>query len=177
LTILSRKAAPPHPIHRSPIPHSCLPTCFPTADLDLVVTKGADLMWVPIPFDSTFRMAYGRTCYGTDITFTTSMQTHPCFPNRSGPLIFPRRLIPLLSTCLIGQHGHRAPAGTAGVTLTSGSLNLEAKDSVIVTVLSSGSATVRRFPFPRPKTEAIALGRVFIRITWDNRTILLSSAA
>src|SRR5947209_17680995 len=29
------------------------------------VTKGADLTWVPIPFESSFRMAYSRTRYGT----------------------------------------------------------------------------------------------------------------
>jgi hypothetical protein len=28
-------------------------------------TKGADLMWVPLPFERTFRMAYSRTRYGT----------------------------------------------------------------------------------------------------------------
>ena len=28
-------------------------------------TKGADLMWVPLPFERTFRMAYSRTHYGT----------------------------------------------------------------------------------------------------------------
>jgi hypothetical protein len=28
-------------------------------------TKGADLMWVPIPFERSFRMAYSRTRYGT----------------------------------------------------------------------------------------------------------------
>jgi hypothetical protein len=29
------------------------------------VTQGADLMWVPIPFERSFRMAYGRTHSGT----------------------------------------------------------------------------------------------------------------
>ncbi|HZO84429.1 MAG TPA: DUF2961 domain-containing protein, partial [Verrucomicrobiae bacterium] len=29
------------------------------------ITKGADLMWVPIPFERTFRLAYSRTRYGT----------------------------------------------------------------------------------------------------------------
>jgi hypothetical protein len=29
------------------------------------VTKGADLSWVPIPFEESFRMAYSRTHYGT----------------------------------------------------------------------------------------------------------------
>lgn len=28
-------------------------------------TKGADLMWVPVPFTESFRMAYSRTHYGT----------------------------------------------------------------------------------------------------------------
>src|SRR5438034_2223769 len=28
-------------------------------------TKGADLSWIPIPFEQSFRMAYSRTCYGT----------------------------------------------------------------------------------------------------------------
>jgi len=28
-------------------------------------TKGADLMWVPLPFERMFRMAYSRTRYGT----------------------------------------------------------------------------------------------------------------
>ena len=29
------------------------------------VTKGADLSWVPVPFERSFRMAYSRTRYGT----------------------------------------------------------------------------------------------------------------
>src|SRR5256885_1303513 len=28
-------------------------------------TKGADLMWVPMPFEKSLRLAYSRTCYGT----------------------------------------------------------------------------------------------------------------
>ena len=28
-------------------------------------TKGADLIWVPVPFEKSFRMAYSRTHYGT----------------------------------------------------------------------------------------------------------------
>src|SRR5216683_2187244 len=29
------------------------------------MTKGADLSWIPIPFEKSFRMAYSRTHYGT----------------------------------------------------------------------------------------------------------------
>ena len=29
------------------------------------VTKGADLIWTPMPFEQSIRIAYSRTCYGT----------------------------------------------------------------------------------------------------------------
>src|ERR1039457_2230223 len=44
------------------MPASALPA--PLA-LTWSTTMGADLMWVPVPFAKSFRMAYGRTHYGT----------------------------------------------------------------------------------------------------------------
>ena len=134
------------------------------------ITKGADLMWVPIPFDSTFRMAYGRTCYGTGyyiyhLYADTSLLSEPLRP-------FDFSTTPDTAVVnLLNRAGTDiAPlAGTDGVTSTGGSLNLAAHDSLTVTVLSDGPATVRALTFSAPKTEAVALGRVFIRITWDNR--------
>ena len=54
---------PTHPIDNSTfLPERLFPT--PLA-LTWSVTKGADLTWVPIPFERSFRMAYERTHYGT----------------------------------------------------------------------------------------------------------------
>jgi hypothetical protein len=54
------------PLH--PAPHSVfLPeNLFPNPlTLTWAQTNGADLMWVPIPFEKSFRMGYTRTFYGT----------------------------------------------------------------------------------------------------------------
>src|SRR5690242_1542948 len=37
----------------------------PPLALTWSITQGADLSWVPIPFEKSFRMAYSRTHYGT----------------------------------------------------------------------------------------------------------------
>ena len=45
---------------------SCPRNCFPNPlTWTWAITKGADLMWVPMPFEKSFRMAYSRTHYGT----------------------------------------------------------------------------------------------------------------
>ena len=54
---------PNHPVDNSIfLPERLFPT--PLA-LTWSLTKGADLTWVPIPFERSFRMAYERTHYGT----------------------------------------------------------------------------------------------------------------
>lgn len=134
------------------------------------VTKGADLMWVPIPFDSTFRMAYGRTCYGTGYYIYHLYADTSLLSQQIRPFDFATPPDTAVVNLLNRAGADIAPpAGIAGVTQTSGSLNLAAHDSATLTVLSSGPATVRALSFFAPKAEAVALGRVFIRVTWDNR--------
>src|SRR5438477_8086659 len=51
-----------------PLPDSVFlpPSAFPNPlTWTWSLTKGADLTWVPIPFEKSFRMAYSRTHYGT----------------------------------------------------------------------------------------------------------------
>ena len=56
-------ANPTHPVEGSVfLPEAVFPS--PLA-WTWSVTKGADLMWVPIPFEKTLRLAYSRTRYGT----------------------------------------------------------------------------------------------------------------
>jgi hypothetical protein len=54
---------PLHPVKDSiflPAPPLPTPLTFTWAQ-----TKGADLMWVPMGFERSLRLAYSRTCYGT----------------------------------------------------------------------------------------------------------------
>src|SRR5204863_1253263 len=56
-------ADPNHPVEGSTfVPKESFPS--PLA-FTWSTTKGADLSWVPIGFEKSFRMAYGRTHYGT----------------------------------------------------------------------------------------------------------------
>src|SRR5207302_6622259 len=51
-----------------PLPNSVFlpPLAFPNPlSWTWAATKGADLSWVPIPFERSFRLAYSRTHYGT----------------------------------------------------------------------------------------------------------------
>src|SRR5437879_4570898 len=59
----SRTADPNHPVESSVfLPENLFPNPL---SWTWSSTKGADLMWVPIPFERSFRMAYSRTRYGT----------------------------------------------------------------------------------------------------------------
>jgi hypothetical protein len=59
----SSTADPTHPVKDSVFfPEALFPRPLAWTWAD---TKGADLSWVPIPFEKSFRMAYSRTHYGT----------------------------------------------------------------------------------------------------------------
>ena len=54
------------PLHPAPdstfLPHGSFPSPL---NWTWATTKGADLVWTPIPFERSFQMAYTRTHYGT----------------------------------------------------------------------------------------------------------------
>ena len=63
---LVRETSTADPLHPQPgsvfEPHELFPSPLAVTWAD---TKGADLSWVPVPFEKSFRMAYSRTFYGT----------------------------------------------------------------------------------------------------------------
>ncbi len=117
------------------------------------VTKGADLMWVPVPFEKSFRMAYSRTRYGT------------------GYYIYHQYVRGAnLSRPIRAWDGTSAPdrdvldlIGRAGTDLAPGG------DAAALPAGLRGPATVRAIELSAPKGHALALGRGRIRITWDGR--------
>ncbi len=111
-------------------------------------TKGADLMWVPIPFEKSFRMAYTRTRYGTGyyiyhqyLPGAKLSQTIRAW-NEEAPAKDVLDLIARSGTTLY-------PEGTPGTP--------------------AGPNVVRAIELSAPKDQAIALGRGRLRITWDDR--------
>ena len=137
-------------------------------------TKGADLMWVPLPFEESFRMGYSRTRYGTGYYIyhlydrsaplsrrirswdgKTPPDRHVLeFLNRAGSDIAPRSNSP---------EGRRL-----NVQETSGVLDL--RQSAIVLDANPGPSMIRALEFSAPRDQAIAFGRARLKITWDDRS-------
>lgn len=137
------------------------------------VTKGADLMWVPIGFERSFRMAYSRTRYGTGYYIW-----HQYVPgaNLSRPIRTwtindepDRRVLDLIGragTDLLALPG--SAVNPSDLSERTGRLQLtEGRAAPMLTI--EGPATVRALEFSASAEAALALGRAQIRITWDNR--------
>jgi hypothetical protein len=130
-------------------------------------TKGADLSWVPIEFQKSFRMGYSRTHYGT------------------GYYIFHRFVpgIPLsreLTTWTPQSHPHRealdviASAGSrlvpddAAAVLMAPDLPAEGAYHLTHSDLI-GRYVIRGITITAPQDVADDLAQVRLRITWDGR--------
>ena len=139
------------------------------------MTKGADLMWVPVPFEKSFRMAYSRTRYGTGYYIfhqylrganlsqrirSWDAQTPPGrdvleLLRRAGTDIVPR------PSTLEGK--------ALGVVEHSGTLDLPANGLAPVLTIAHAPSMLRAIEFTVPKSNAVEFSRAMLRVTWDNR--------
>ncbi|HEV8291310.1 MAG TPA: DUF2961 domain-containing protein, partial [Tepidisphaeraceae bacterium] len=131
-------------------------------------TKGADLMWVPMPFEKSLRLAYSRTCYGTGYyiyhQFVGGMKlSRPIVAwdgktppdgdvleliNKSGS-----DLTPLLKRDL------REESGKTEVGAETQALELEMDQPMVIRALN----------FSAPKERALDLSQIWLRLWWDGR--------
>ncbi|HLY12683.1 MAG TPA: DUF2961 domain-containing protein [Planctomycetota bacterium] len=111
-------------------------------------TKGADLMWVPIPFEKSFRMAYTRTRYGT------------------GYYIYHQYVRGAVLSQPLRAWDASAPANDVLELLRRSGSNLYPGGDAGE---PKGPGVVRAIEISAPKDQALALGRGRIRITWDGR--------
>jgi D-arabinan exo alpha-(1,3)/(1,5)-arabinofuranosidase (non-reducing end) len=138
-------------------------------------TMGADLTWVPVGFEKSFRMAYGRTHYGTG---------YYIYDNYVGgaPLSQPITAWDALTPpgadvlALIGRAGTDiapepgTPEGERvgiykreGRVASVGPGNAE----TLLDVQDGRAATVRALEFSVPRGNAVDFGRMRLRVTWD----------
>ncbi|MBV8878763.1 MAG: DUF2961 domain-containing protein [Planctomycetaceae bacterium] len=110
-------------------------------------TRGADLSWVPVAFEKSFRMAYTRTRYGTGYYIY-----HQYLPGAT------------LSQPIRAWTGE-APAKDVLDLIARAGTNLHPGGSRDL----NGPGVVRALEISAPRDQAVALGRGRIRITWDDR--------
>ncbi len=129
------------------------------------ITKGADLNWVPIAFERTFRLGYSRTRYGTGYYIYHLY-------DRAAKLSQPLRSwndqnVPGKDVLdLISRSGTDLISDLQGLRTDQ----VVGKERASMLELSGrGPTVIRGVDISAPRRDAVLLGRGRIRITWDNR--------
>ncbi len=129
-------------------------------------TRGADLVWTPIPFERSFQMAYTRTHYGTGyyiydrfVPGTPLSQPLRSWNETEASAQYVLDLISRSGTDIAPKTGCASSSGTA---------NLPAHGSITIARLR-GKAAIRALEFSIPREEAPVFDEVHLRVTWDGR--------
>ncbi|WP_346319597.1 DUF2961 domain-containing protein [Chitinophaga sp. YIM B06452] len=127
-------------------------------------TKGANLIWVPMPFRDSLRIAYSRTFYGT------GYYIYHLYANKDA-LSKPLRSWDISQTPDRDVTDLLARAGTdiapQNIKKAQGRVKLD-KPSVLLTSINSASSSLRALKLTLPLDKAEALERVRLRVTWDD---------
>jgi hypothetical protein len=163
----SSTADPVHPVENSVYEPQAL---FPKGlTYTWSVTKGADLSWVPIPFEESMRIDYGRTMYGTG--YFMLWKVLPGIKHLSQPLeSWSQRPQPTEKMLeVIGRAGTDiAPEGPE-VSRHEGTLSLAPYEARTVWRSNFGPTMIRRISFTVPEQHAADFAKARLRITWDDR--------
>lgn len=138
------------------------------------LTKGADLSWVPIPFQNSFQMAYSRTHYGTgyyiyDQYVRGSKLSQPIrsWNEKTTPDRDVLELIGKAGSDLVPQPA-TAEGRKLGIVSEEGNWSVSGNSNAGVERRTKKPLILRALEFSAPKDKAIELGRCKIRITWDD---------
>ncbi len=161
-------ANPLHPVEYSTFEPARL---FPTPlTFTWSETKGADLMWVPIGFEKSFRMAYSRTFYGTGyyiyhqfVAGTPFSRPVKSWDAKTPPDKDVQDLLNRAGSDLAPQ------AGTAGVREQHGQIDVPASGTVALGTTLRGPAMLRALEFSVSHEQALAFSGVRLQIRWDDR--------
>jgi hypothetical protein len=138
-------------------------------------TRGADLMWVPLPFERTFRMAYSRTRYGTGYyiyhLYDPSAPLSRPISSWDGKTPPHRAILDLLNGAGsdLSPHVGTARGTRLGVREFYNHVSLAPKQTAVLIKLTDAPSMVRALEFSVPREQALAFGRTRLRVTWDNR--------
>ena len=131
-------------------------------------TKGADLMWVPLAFEDSLRLAYSRTYYGTGyyIYHLFGRGTK----HLSQPIKYWDKTPPDTDVLdLLNKAGTDiAPKGQA-VNKLEGNIDIRPHQWQTVAEIKEAPATIRALKFNVPRAKVYDFGQCRLRITWDNR--------
>ncbi len=132
------------------------------------ITRGADLMWVPLVFEDSLRIAYTRTFYGTGYyiyhLFSPGME-HVSRPLES----WDRRPPGSEVLDLLNRAGSDIGPSGEGVTTCRGRVDLGPNEWRVLAELTGGPSVIGALKFVVPREQAYDFGKSWLRITWDGR--------
>ncbi len=130
-------------------------------------TRGSDLVWTPIPFERSFKMAYTRTHYGTGYyiydQFVPGMPLSHPLRSWNEKVTSDQDVLDLISKSGTGI------APIQGCKRETGQIDLPGDAQVTVTRLNRG-AVIRAIEFSIPQDQALAFQNAHLRLTWDGRS-------
>lgn len=126
-------------------------------------TKGADLVWTPLPFEKSVRLAYSRTRYGTGyyIWHQYANEEQLSQPIKSWDI---NKAPDQEVIDLLGKSG--TDIAPKNIKKKSGKIKLN-KENVVVADIKSNASQIRALKFTLPLDKAIDLERLKLKITWD----------
>jgi Protein of unknown function (DUF2961) len=161
-----RETSTADPSHPSPDSNFEPPATFPSPlALTWPTTKGADLNWVPVAFERSLRLAYGRTFYGTGYyIYHLFMEGAPLSSTQTP---FNLETVP---DAAILELLDRAGTDIAPTNIAQESAHLELEPDKPLRVFHvDASATIRAVKLSIPRERALELSHARLRITWDGR--------
>src|SRR4051812_36252067 len=160
-------ADPVHPAKNSVFePQSLFP---PGLNYTWAATKGADLTWTPVPFESSLRIAYGHANYGTG--YFTLWKVLPGLGTLSRPLQSwsQRDIVPSRVVDLLNSSGNDVAPPPSQETTNSGVFSIAPRETSQFWSTTGEPMTIRRIAFRVPAAAADHLANARLRIFWDDR--------
>jgi hypothetical protein len=127
-------------------------------------TKGADLIWSPVSFRDSLRIAYSRTNYGTGY-YIYHLYSDESILSQKIDTWDPRKAPDRKVVDLIKRSG--SDIAPQNITRITGSIKLS-KGRNLITNLKARPSTIRAIKISIPLKKAIDLERVRLVVTWDS---------
>ncbi|MCG8306932.1 MAG: DUF2961 domain-containing protein [Cytophagales bacterium] len=132
------------------------------------ITKGADLMWVPIPFENSLRIAYSRTFYGT------GYYIYHAYPLGADHLSKPLKTwdhTPPDSRAieLLKKAGTDISPSGSSVKEVEQEVSLAPYQRITLASIADRVSSICLLQFKIPAEDALRFGKNRLTITWDKR--------
>lgn len=127
-------------------------------------TKGADLIWTPIPFERSLRLAYSRTHYGTGYYIYQLFADTANVSRRIRSWDVQQAPDPAVVALLNRSGTDIAPLH---IQQQQGHVSLN-KSRILLADIRQRNTTIRAFKLQLPMGKAESLERLRLLITWDN---------